>query len=101
MLRIKRGDTFVVEATLMQDGQPQDLTGWTIRSQVRQGGRLIADLAVEYVDRAAGVYRLSAPEGTAAWAVGLLRSDIEYTMPSGQIASTETFDLECVEDVTR
>lgn len=101
MFRIKRGDTFVVEATLAQDGQPQDMTGWSIRSQVRRGNRLVAELAVEYVDRASGVFRLSVPEGTSDWPIDTLRSDIEYTMPGGQIASTETFEFECVEDVTR
>ena len=101
MFKIKRGDSFIVEAALTQNGEPQDLTGWSIRSQVRRGNKLVAELAVEYVDRPTGVYRLSAPEGTAEWPVGTLRSDIEYTMPSGQIASTETFEFECVEDVTR
>jgi hypothetical protein len=101
MFMLKRGDTFVVEATLSQGGAPQDLSGWSIRSQVRRGSRLVADLAVEYVDRAAGVYRLSAPEGTTEWPLGTLRSDIEYTMPGGAVASTETFEFECIEDVTR
>ena len=101
MFKIKRGDTFIVEAALTQSGDPQDLAGWSIRSQVRRGNKLVADLAVEYVNRAQGVYRLSAPDGTADWPVDTLRSDIEYTMPSGQIASTETFEFECVEDVTR
>lgn len=101
MFKIKRGDTFIVEAALTQNGEPQDLTGWSIRSQVRRGNKLVAELAVEYADRPTGVYRLSAPEGTAEWPVDMLRSDIEYTMPSGQIASTETFEFECVEDVTR
>jgi hypothetical protein len=104
MFKIKRGDTFIVEAALTQDGEPQDLTGWSIRSQVRRGNKLVADLAIELEYEANGAaysYLLSAPEGTTEWPVGTLRSDIEYTMPSGQIASTETFEFECVEDVTR
>ena len=101
MFKIKRGDTFIVEAALTRDGKPQDLAGWSIRSQVRRGNKLVAELSVEYVDRAAGAYRLLAPGGTAEWPVDMLRSDIEYTMPSGQIASTETFEFECIEGVTR
>lgn len=101
MFTLKRGDTFTVEAALTNDGQPQSLTGWSIRSQVRRGNKLVAELAVEYVDRAGGVYRLSAPEGTAEWPTSVLRSDIEYTMQNGDVASTETFEFECIEDVTR
>lgn len=51
---LKRGDTFVLEATAQQNGSPQDLTGWAIRSQVRNGSNLVAELDVSYTDRGGG-----------------------------------------------
>lgn len=101
MFTIKRGDTFALEASAKEGAVAQNITGWTIRSHVRRGNTLIADLTVTYLDRPGGIYRLSAPLGTTGWPVGELRQDIEYTTASGQIASTETFVFECVEDVTR
>jgi hypothetical protein len=104
MFRLKRGDSFILQAALIKGGEAQDITEWSIRSHVRRGSKLVADLAIELEYEANGAaysYLLSAPEGTTEWPVGTLRSDIEYTMPSGQISSTETFEFEVVEDVTR
>ena len=98
----KRGDTFLVEATATAASVPQDLTGWSIRSQVRQGSTLVADLSVEYTNRPSGVFRLSAPPAlTQSWPVKVLSCDIEYTTASGQVVSTETFEIDCKGDVTQ
>lgn len=99
---LKRGDTFVLEATAQQNGSPQDLTGWAIRSQVRNGSNLVAEMDVSYTDREAGRYRLACPaSATQDWPVKALDCDIEYTSPAGQVVSTETFKIDVKADVTR
>lgn len=96
----KRGDTFLMEGTVMNGDVAQDITGWAIRSQVRQGNALIADLEIEYVNRPLGVYRLRKTD-TSEWPAKTLVCDIEYTTNSGQVASTDTFEIDTKADVTR
>ena len=97
----KRGDTFKVRATARIAGVVVDLTGWTIRCQIRNKGELISTVTVVYVDRVNGVYDLVVePVGTALWPPVLMLSDIEYTNPSGIVASTETFAIDGLEDET-
>ena len=99
---LKRGDTFLLEATSQQGGTPQDLTGWAIRSQVRNGSNLVAELEVSFTDREAGSYRLACPaSATQEWPVKALDCDIEYTSPAGQVVSTDTFKIDVKADVTR
>ncbi len=101
-ISLKRGDTFLVQATAQQDGSPQDLTGWTIRSQVRNGSSLVAELSVIYTNPGAGQYRLTCPASvTHNWPIKLLDCDVEYTSPAGQVISTETFKIDVKADVTR
>lgn len=100
MLNFKRGDTFLIEAQLADNGIPTDLTNWTIRSQVRRNSQLIDTLDVTIVDAATGRYTLSSSGATTAWPIAVLESDIEYTSPNGQIVSTETYSINCVKDVT-
>lgn len=96
----KRGDTFLVEGSVSDNAVPVDLTGWTIRSQVRNGEALVADLGVTITNAAAGQYQLTKND-TTSWPVKDLSCDIEYTTDSGQIVSTETFTISCKADVTR
>lgn len=96
----KRGDTFLLEGTVTQNSTPQDITGWTIRSQVRNGPVLIAALTVNYLDRALGKYQLRF-DNTSNWPVRSLQCDIEYTTSSGQVVSSETFDIEVAADITQ
>lgn len=101
MLNFKRGDTFLVEATLTNGGTPVDITGWTIRSQIRRNNQLIAALTVTITDAEAGKYTLESSGSTSSWPVAQLRTDIEYTTDTGQIVSTETYYINCVEDITQ
>lgn len=98
----KRGDTFLVEASVSDGEDPQDLTGWTIRSHVRNRTTLVAELTVVVVDALLGTFRLTcAPEDTALWPCKELDCDIEYTTASDQVVSSETFVIEVIEDITR
>jgi hypothetical protein len=112
----KRGDYFALSIEALM----QDLTGWTVRSQVRRGSTLVHELTVEDWTPAPGgssfqlvalTPSVSLPGvdmskpgvlgATDDWPVGELLCDIEYTGPTGVIISTETFTIECVADITR
>lgn len=94
-LNFKRGDTFILDATASMD-----ITGWNIKSQVRKGRELIADLVVTIIDAPNGAYSLFMDD-TTDWPDGRLFCDIQYTTDSGQVISTETFTIEVHRDVTQ
>lgn len=96
-IEIKRGDTFLREGIVEIDGVEQDVSTWGIRAHLRRGNRLVSNLEVI---RVGGRYRLR-DAATDDWPLGPLEGDIEYTLPSGQIVSTETFTVEVIEDKTR
>lgn len=101
MLNLKRGDTLLIEAALANNGQPVNITGWSIRSQIRRNNQLVDDLVVTVTDALMGKYTIASSGSTENWPVAQLRTDIEYTTDTGQIVSTETYYINCVEDVTR
>ncbi len=68
-------------------GVPQDLTDWQVRASIGTSSRFIAELAVEFTDRAAGEFTLSAE--TATWPTGALSFDIRYTTDAEQILTTD------------
>jgi len=101
----KRGDWFVAACTYADKVDestttPIDLTGWTVASQVRYKGTLVSALTVTVTDAAAGAFQLEA-QSTQDWPAKELACDIQYTAPSGQVMSTETFAINCVADETQ
>jgi hypothetical protein len=96
---IKRGDTYLVQGTVKNGALPQDITGWAIRSQVRDGSKLIAELLVTPdPDPLTGKYVLEG--ATENWPVKTLRTDVQYTTDAGQIMSTVTLEITVLPDVT-
>lgn len=98
-LLFKRGDTFLISIVVKIGGVPQDITNWTILSQVRDGERLVADLEYTVLDAVNGSYQLRYDD-TVTW-LGIYNWDIQYTMDTGQIISTRTVTLDCRQDTTR
>lgn len=99
VINFKRGDSFILGAQATSG--IDSLTGWTIRSQVRNGDTLVAELDVDVTDEAACEYTLSFAGSTSAWPLRRLETDIEYTNPGGQVISTETYYINVLKDVTR
>lgn len=103
-LTIKRGDDFRMDISLTDpnnNNDPVDITGWTIRSQVRRGKNLTAELTVAIIDAANGQFRLTAPaSATETWKVDTHKCDIEFTQPAIGVTSSETFEVIVSEDVT-
>lgn len=86
-MNIKRGDSFQIALVVKVDDVPQDLTDWQVRASIGTPSRVIAELAVEFTDRAAGEFTLSAETGT--WPTGALSFDIRYTTDAEQILTTD------------
>lgn len=104
-LELKCGDTLDLDCQALEAeaGPARDLTGWSLRSQVRShAGALLAELAVAVTDATEGRYTLTAPAATTAtWAPGQARMDIEYTDPAGVVQSSETVVVHVLADETR
>lgn len=96
----KRGDTFNLTCKVpIAFGNALDAVG----CQVRLRGNLIEQLTYEVLTPTATefIYKLSATaEQTELWPLGMLLSDIEYIIDSN-VASTETFAINLIEDQTR
>jgi hypothetical protein len=102
-LEIKRGDTLDWQCTCTVDGVAVNLAGWGVACSLRgPGGGVVHEFVPVVTDASAGRFSLCAtPSHTAAWPVGTLVGDIQYTDPSGRVMSTRTFRLSCLEDVTQ
>lgn len=98
-IQYKRGDTFTLKGVVKIDGVVQDISQWGIRSHVRKGATLVEELSVTKVEPASGVYSLTGG-GNVSWPIGELTFDVEYTTPFGQIVSTQSIAIQCVQDRT-
>lgn len=99
----KRGDTFELSCTLENEGNPVDITNFTITSQIRSpDDSLLQALTVTVTDAANGAFTLSAtPAQTETWDIIQYLSDIEFVNASGEVNSSETFTINVIKDITR
>jgi hypothetical protein len=108
VIPFKRGDVVMLGCTAYDDaGAPANLNQYQVAAEVRTpAGTLVAAMAVEWVDRAAGTFELWAPgDGRAtSWPLGNLEIDVQYTATTGgarpMVRSSETFYLQIQKDVT-
>lgn len=100
----KRGDTFLLTCTYKVDTVATSVTGFTIRSEIRDKfGHLVATLSASLANQGTnpGVFYLSPTVAdTSDWATGDLFCDIEITN-GGVIRSTITFIVPVIDDVTK
>ncbi|GAB0119492.1 hypothetical protein [Acidisoma sp. 7E03] len=100
----KRGTTFVLMLQAQDDasGDPHDLTGSTIASQLRNSlGELVAELTAAPDTQFQTWVRLSFAGDTSAWPLGMLSCDVRVTNPDGTNWATETITIQVVERVTQ
>lgn len=103
----KKGDTFTYYARWTQGDSdlPVNLTGLTITSQVR-AENFVDGLVVTVTNAANGEFKISAnAASTALWPItdspgSRLFSDIQIT-DGTTVASTETFQILLIEDITQ
>lgn len=98
----KRGDTFRMQGTVKIGGEVQDITSWSIVSQIRDEANpeFEVDLDVTVIDAVNGLYEISYTD-TSAWPIKSLVWDIQYTTDTDQIISTDTITIDVRKDVTR
>ena len=99
----KRGDTFEIIVEFTLNGQVQDLTGWGIRSQIRDGNKaLLKELDIVEIDFSEGTFALNCPASeTVNWSPATYQCDIEFIDPSGFVVSSDTFAVNVIRDITR
>lgn len=104
-LRHKRGDTLSLGLTWAEDGETIDLTGYAIVAELRTSNdELICSLTIAPADQttARGQFTATATaEVTALWPIARLDCDVQFVAPDGSVASSETFGIQVVRDVTR
>lgn len=101
-IKHKRGDSFRLSASVKTgaDGVAIDITGWTIRSQLRKpDATLIDTLSVSYIAPTGGSFEIYS-DNSSIWPTGVAVMDIEYTDGAGKIFSTETIQVRIMGDVT-
>jgi hypothetical protein len=103
-MRLKRGDTFKLNGTVLGDGVPivGGIASWAIRSQIRTlGGELVDEFECTIVDPVAGTYTIEESDAgvTADWPLGELHMDVEYTI-DGEVVSTENIAVTVTKDQT-
>lgn len=98
--RAKRGDTFFLTVTRMDDaGAVVNLTGTTVAAKMRSGAAEIT-LTAQVTNAAGGTVALSAAAAaTELWTPGLYNCDVEFTT-GADVTSSDTFRVLVVEDVT-
>lgn len=105
----KRGDTFDISGDVLINGELRDLTGWTVRSQLRAKdpyaplgtNQLICELVATITSGPSATVRLEAPDAqTKTWPLGGAYLDIQLIDPAGEKCSTPTLELTIIPGVT-
>jgi hypothetical protein len=95
-LRIPRGDTILIAGTFMPRGVETSLDGYTVLSEMTRG---TTRLSLTYEQVSGADYELSRA-GAQDMALGLWRTDVQFTDAESNVVSTEVYFIEIVEDVT-
>ena len=94
---IKQGTTFSLPVKVrpfIYNTPVVDLTGWVIKSQLRQSEKLIDNLLCEFVNISQGLALITAGASmTANWPAVQLSMDIKMTSPDGISVVTSTMTL--------
>lgn len=101
IVKLKRGDSFVFTNNQLigDDGNPLDLNGWGIRSQIRNKSLVLVEELIVVVSQFD--YSITAdPLMSSSWPVGDLMWDIEYTTPDGVVFSSDTIIVKIIQDIT-
>ena len=99
-LKLKSGNTFSLQNRVTNPSGPVNLSGWVIKSQVRDGQALVANLTATITNAGNGEYSLKFVGSTTTWPVKKLRCDIQYRTSDGEVVSTETFFIDVEQGVT-
>jgi hypothetical protein len=98
---VKQGDTLEWIIAVTSNDVVLDLTGYAVRAQIRRSDVLVASLTVTFTNPSAGIMNLTATAAqTDAWPAGTHKCDIEFTDLTGDVFSSDTFDVIVLEDIS-
>jgi len=103
-LKIKRGDTFSIDAVVIGDDVPivGGIAAWTISCVIKTRASVLVDtLAFTLLDAVACTYRLTESEVgvTSSWPLDELQADIKYVI-GATVVHTERFFIQVNPSVT-
>lgn len=102
-ISVVRGDTYSHVFTVAPDGTAQDLTGYTVRSQIRSGldGTLVATPTAAITAATLGqiTWSLSAAQ-TGAFTLDSMVYDVEVTSPSSVVTTVARGLVRMYKDAT-
>lgn len=102
-LSVYRGDTYTHVFTVAPDGTAQNLTGYTVRGQVRSAldGTLVATPTVTISNATEGQITFSLSDAqTAAFTLSTMVYDVEVTSPSGVVTTVARGQIRMHKDAT-
>jgi hypothetical protein len=101
-IRHKHGASFRAEIAATVQGDPLDLTGMTITSQIRAaaGSYRVPGVVVDVVDAVNGLIAIHAKD-TTQWPVTRLEWDVRMVDADGNVSATDTVLIDCEREVTR
>lgn len=100
VLKLKRGNTLSLSNKVTDKSGPVPITGWEIKSQIRDGRTLVATLTTTITNAPIGEFTLDFEGDTSLWPIKKLSCDIQYRTATGQVVSTETFIIDVELGVT-
>lgn len=100
-ITFKRTGTFKRRVRItLEDGSPQDITGWTISSQIKTTAyAAVSTLTVSDRVDASGQFVLT-DTSTSDWPLGLLHWDIKLTDADSVVRHTQTVTIKVEREVT-
>lgn len=114
MVRFKRRASFLFTGQMTMDGTVQDMTGWTMLSQLRRAvksstvqgeyepGQLISDIPCQWINPVLATYQVgSGALDTESWPLGLAMIDLKLTSPIGTTVITMSDLIMVIEAVTQ
>jgi hypothetical protein len=98
-----RGDQLELRGRVDAAGDPFDLTGYSVRSQVRRrSGAFVDELEALIDNPAEGSFQIRrGGDETARWPTGDCLCDVEFLSADGRRTSSPPFVIEVRGDVTR
>ena len=102
-LTVKTGEVFEYVLDFKDpDGQTVDMTGWTIKSQIRalHNYELVSALNASWLDSTIGSLHIVAETPTADWPVDLLSWDIALLDQQQRAVYSETVTIDVQRGIT-
>lgn len=95
IIPLRRGDDFVVTARFTTDGDPQDMTGWTLEATLRYANCTPVELATEWTDEIGGVAAITLGDtDTPNLAIGEHELQVRAISPAGVRSSSRPVTVE-------